>query len=139
MNQTEIHVTQLDFDRLEHLVNGWWATDDRTRDLLDQLQHELDRARIVDSEEVDPDRITLGSDIALRDLETGRVSLYRLDWPSNSGRDGQITLSILSPLGISALGYREGDEFEVEAPGGKRRLRVEKVHYQPQWSLRPSA
>lgn len=135
MNSTEIHVTKPDFQRLDHLVNGWWATDDRTRELLELLQHELDRALIVESEEVAPDRITLGSEIALRDLETGRVAIYRLAWPRDAAPGDCIPLSILSPMGIAALGYREGDELEVAAPGGKRRLRVEEVRFQPERRL----
>jgi len=136
LNPTEIHVTKPDFQRLEHLVNGWWATDDRTRELLELLQQELDRALIVESEEVDPDRITLGSEVALRDLHTGEVTVYRLAWPRDAASGDSLPLSILSPMGISALGYREGDQFEVAAPGGKRRLRVEEVRYQPERRLR---
>jgi regulator of nucleoside diphosphate kinase len=131
MIQNAIDVTQPDFERLERLVDGWWAADARTRALLDRLQAELDRARVVDSAEVEPGCITLGSQVRLRDVETGRLSVHRLVLPNEaSGPDG--ALSILSPMGIAALGYREGDEFVCETPGGRRRLRVEKVLFQPE-------
>ena len=131
MSQDAIHVTQPDFERLESLVDGWWAADPRTRALLDRLREELDRARVVDSAEVEPECITLGSQVLLRDVETGQSSMHRLVLPNDaSGVDG--ALSILSPVGISALGYREGDEFVCETPGGRRRLRVEKVLFQPE-------
>ena len=36
-------------------------------------------------------------------------------------------ISVLAPLGTALLGYREGDEFEWVMPGGRQRLRVERV------------
>ena len=135
MNENLIQVTQPDFDRLERLLEGWWASDARTRQALGRLQHELERARIVDSSEVDPDCITLGSEVELRDLDTGSLSMHRLVWPSEAPHSHE-ALSILSPMGLSALGYRQGDEFECDTPGGKRRLRVERVLFQPESSAR---
>ena len=131
MNETPIQVTQTDFDRLGRLLDGWWAPDARTQPLLDRLQEELDRARVVANGEVDPDCITLGSEVVLRDLDTGWPSIHRLVWP-NDAAGSHKALSILSPIGVAALGYREGDEFVCETPGGLRRLRVEKVLFQPE-------
>src|SRR5690606_23271997 len=123
---TQIMLTQPDFNRLEHLVRGWWETDEQTRGLLERLEQELDRARVVASHEIAPDYITLGAEMELVDLETGRRSVYRLGHGPEATRHHQ-GLSILSPLGIAALGHREGQEFEYEAPGGRQRMRVEKV------------
>lgn len=126
MNETPIHLTQSDFDRIEDLLGGWWAPDARTQRLLDQLQAELDRARILDGADPSSDAIGLGSEIVLVDLATAAASRYRLVAPSEAdGSPG--TLSILSPIGVASLGYREGDEFQCETPGGVRRLRVERV------------
>ena len=134
MHESEIHVTETDFERLENLVNGWWAADPRTRELLDRLQGELDRARVVDSSAVAPECITLGSEVMLRDLDTGGLSVHRLVLPNEVGGSPR-GLSILSPVGVCVLGYGEGDELDCETPGGRRRLRVEKVLFQPESDL----
>ncbi len=131
MNEATIQVTQPDFDRLENLLDGWWAADAKARPLFARLQDELARARIVDSNDVDPDCITLGSEVVLRDLDTGRLTAHLLVWP-NDARSVRNGLSILSPMGIAALGYREGDEFDCQTPGGMRRFRVEEVLFQPE-------
>ena len=41
-------------------------------------------------------------------------------------------LSVLSPVGTALLGYAEGDTVEWEVPAGKRRIRIEKILYQPE-------
>jgi regulator of nucleoside diphosphate kinase len=43
-------------------------------------------------------------------------------------------ISILAPLGTAMLGYRVGDTFEWDTPGGKRSIRVMKILYQPEAS-----
>ena len=39
---------------------------------------------------------------------------------------------VLAPIGAGMLGYRVGDEFEWKVPEGVRRMKVMKVHYQPE-------
>ena len=138
MNPYEIQVTQPDFDRLDHLIDGWWAADGKTQRLLDGLRDALDRARVVDSAAINPGCVTLGSEVALRNLADGQRSVYRLMWPGEAARYDQ-GLSVLSPLGVAVIGRREGDVMEFEAPGGMRRLRVEKVRFQPEAALRATA
>ncbi len=121
-----IHVMRSDLDQLERLLDGWWRTDVRTQALLGRLQEELDRARVVESGEIAPECVTLGSEVALRDLDTALVSVHRLVLPMDTDR-AKGALSVLSPVGIAVLGYREGDTFECATPGGRRRLRVEWV------------
>lgn len=41
-------------------------------------------------------------------------------------------ISILAPIETAMLGHRVGDVFEREVPAGKRRLKVERILYQPE-------
>ena len=41
-------------------------------------------------------------------------------------------LSVISPVGTAILGYTEGDTIEWKVPSGKRRIKIEKVLYQPE-------
>ena len=43
-------------------------------------------------------------------------------------------VSVLAPLGTAVLGYRAGDVIEWEVPAGTRRLKVERVLFQPEAS-----
>ena len=54
-----------------------------------------------------------------------------LVFPSDADID-EGRLSVLAPLGTALLGARVGDLVEVNAPAGVRRIKVEKVLYQPE-------
>lgn len=41
-------------------------------------------------------------------------------------------ISILAPIETDMLGHRVSDVFEWEVPAGKRRLRVNRILYQPE-------
>jgi len=43
-------------------------------------------------------------------------------------------ISVLAPIGTALLGYREGDTVEWQVPGGRRRLKIDAVIYQPEAS-----
>lgn len=127
---SSIAITQFDFDRLEKLVDRL-----RTRDNLPTvaraLEEELDRAEIVAPHAVPPDVVTMNSEATVRDLMTDEVEQLRVVFPAAAApRKGAI--SVLAPLGLALLGAHAGDEVTWEMPGGPRRLRVEKVTYQPE-------
>ena len=97
------------------------------------MKAELDRATIVKPQEVPPTVVTMNSTIALVDLDTGEEETHTLVFPEDADiSEGKI--SILAPIGTAMLGYEIGDVFEWEVPAGKRRLRVERIVYQPEAS-----
>ena len=100
---------------------------------LDSLQKEVMRARIVKPEQISRDVITMNSKVRLRDLDSGEAIKCTLVYPE----DADITqnrISILAPVGTGILGYSVGDVVEWKVPAGIRRLKVEKILYQPEAS-----
>jgi regulator of nucleoside diphosphate kinase len=67
----------------------------------------------------------------VRDLDTDECEVYTLAYPEEADL-AQGTLSVLAPLGTALLGTRAGQIVHVRAPGGVRRLRVERIVYQPE-------
>jgi len=91
---------------------------------LRDLRHRLESLKKLDSKDIPRDRAGYGSILDLVDLETGCPRRFRLV----SGEEvdgGGDTCSLLSPVGHSLVGKREGDEVEVRSPGGTRLYRVE--------------
>jgi regulator of nucleoside diphosphate kinase len=120
-----IALTQFDFDRLERLVYRL-RTKDNQLILARALEEELERAKIVDAQELPADIVTMNSRARVRDLATDEVESLRVVFPGMAApRKGAI--SVLAPLGLSLLGTRAGDEVCWKMPGGERRLRVESV------------
>jgi regulator of nucleoside diphosphate kinase len=85
----------------------------------------------VPSHEVSERVVTMRSEVLLRDLDSQQEFTCTLSYPEESDVDtGRI--SVLAPVGTAILGYREGTVVEWEVPAGKRRLRIEKILYQPE-------
>lgn len=133
MAERDIFMTEEDHEKLTQLLNG--VRQRRFRDLahVEQLDGELDRARVVSAQEIPPDVVTMNSEVALRDLDTGEELVLTLVFPHEANVD-QRKVSVLAPLGTAVLGYRAGDVIEWQVPAGTRRLQVERVLFQPEAS-----
>jgi regulator of nucleoside diphosphate kinase len=126
-----IHITTQDKQRLEDLLVEVQASDPRKHGDLKALTQELRRAVIVDPKNVFRDVITMNSRAEMRDLESGETVAFTLVFPSEANIDEE-KISVLAPIGAGMLGYRVGDEFEWNVPGGLRRMKVTKVEYEPE-------
>jgi regulator of nucleoside diphosphate kinase len=137
-NENDIIVTAPDYAELTSVITATGKVSERAKWELRLLENELERARIVRSEEVPSDVITMNTRAELLDLESGERMEFTLVLPADAKiADGNI--SVLAPLGTAMLGYRVGETFEWPVPYGIRRLKVVKVHFQPEESLQQAA
>jgi regulator of nucleoside diphosphate kinase len=126
-----IYITSQDKQRLEDLLAEVAVSNPRARGDLNALVEELQRATVVDPKEVPADVITMNSRAEMLDLDSGEAGNFTLVFPSEANiEEGKI--SVLAPIGAGMLGYRMNDEFEWNVPGGIRRMRVARIHYQPE-------
>ena len=126
-----IILTSQDKLRLEELLEEVAVSDPRARGDLNSLAQELRRAPIVESKEVPADVITMNSRADVQDLESGETESFTLVFPAEANIE-EHKISVLAPIGAGMLGYRLGNEFEWKVPAGVRRMKVVKVHYQPE-------
>ncbi|HEX2115931.1 MAG TPA: nucleoside diphosphate kinase regulator, partial [Alphaproteobacteria bacterium] len=93
---------------------------------------ELSRARVVDSERIAPDVVTMHSEVLFRDEESGRERAVTLVYPGeHTAHDG--ALSVLTPLGAALVGLSEGQTISFETSDGRsRRVSVVRVLSQPE-------
>ncbi|HEX5834034.1 MAG TPA: nucleoside diphosphate kinase regulator [Pyrinomonadaceae bacterium] len=130
--QTNIYITEPDHERLTKLIEIARERDPAAnREYLDTLEEELDRAEVVQQQDIPADVITMRSTVRLKDLNTGEEMIYRLVFPTEANYD-EGKISVLAPIGTAMLGYRRGDVIEWQVPSGVRRLSVEEVLYQPE-------
>jgi regulator of nucleoside diphosphate kinase len=128
---TTIYITELDYNRLNGLIDRTRDRNGTDREYLNKLEAELDRAEIVGPENIPSDVITMRSTVRLKDLVSGESATYSLVFPTEANfADGKI--SVLAPIGTAILGYREGDTIEWPVPSGLRKLKVEEILYQPE-------
>ena len=64
-------------------------------------------------------------------MDTNEELTFAIVFPSDADANRQ-KISILAPIGTAVLGYRAGDTIEWNVPGRIRRLRIERVLFQPE-------
>mgnify|MGYP001004204425 CR=1 FL=1 len=125
----ELTISRIDRERLNRLIDEARYTAAESDPSYRALRQEIDRARVVEPETLPGNVISMRSRalIALDGEEEEAQLVYpdEADW--TAGR-----LSILSPVGTALLGYREGDEIQWEVAGGRTRIEIRKILYQPE-------
>lgn len=120
---TEIYVTEIDKARLQSLI----AFEDGAP--MADLEHEVERAIVVAPQQVARDVVTMNSTVVLHlDDEQQQVALV---YPQDADERAR-KLSILSDIGTAILGYQEGEDVDWLVGSRTRRIRIEKVIYQPE-------
>jgi regulator of nucleoside diphosphate kinase len=100
-----------------------------------QLQHKLQNAVLVPSEEVPPDVVTMQCKVVLAEVGTGQRRVVSIVYPSEAeSEDGRV--SVLDALGAQLFGASVGDTIDCDGADGRNRLRVEEIVYQPEESMR---
>jgi len=130
LNRNCVLINERDFDRLYELVQS-----PRLRathaPMVSMLKRELTGGTVVAPASVPKDVVTMNSRVRFRDLATGERETYTLVYPEMADLELE-RLSVLTPLGAALLGASVGDVVECNTPGGIRRLRIEKLLYQPE-------
>jgi regulator of nucleoside diphosphate kinase len=132
--EATIYINEVDLARLRKLIDLARETgNDANRRYLDRLEGELERAEVVNPNDIPKDVVTMRSTVGLKDMDNGNEMVYSLVFPSEADVDkGKV--SVLAPVGTAMIGYRVGDVIEWEVPSGLRRLKVVEIIYQPEAS-----
>jgi regulator of nucleoside diphosphate kinase len=124
-----VTLSSLDYDRLEALLD---SLPDNAFPAKAALQAELDRADIIEPEQMPPDVVTMNSTVRFALLESSETFSLTLVYPKDADGKGE-RISVLAPVGSALLGLSAGDEIEWPGPGGKPiRVRIVEVVYQPE-------
>lgn len=124
-DSTEIYVTEIDKARLQSLM----VFEEEVP--MANLEHEIERAIVVEPQRVARDVVTMNSRVVLHiDGEKQEVALV---YPRDADeRDSK--LSVFSDIGTAILGYQEGDAIDWMVTDRTRRILIEKMIYQPESS-----
>jgi regulator of nucleoside diphosphate kinase len=130
-NKPRILISRVDQDRLSKLAH---AVADRLPEVSEDLLVELDRADLVDAEELPPGVVRMGSTVEYRsdDSQDRRVTLV---YPG----EADITLgriSILTPIGTALIGLSVGQSIDWTARDERRHRLVVVTVDGPQSSAR---
>lgn len=123
LDTANIYITEIDKARLRNLVDLEQRSD------IFELEHEIERAIVVDPRKVSEEVVTMNSRALLQvNNEEIEVTLvYPEDADDRAGK-----LSVFSGIGTAILGYREGDAFHWRMPNRTCHIRIGKMLYQPE-------
>jgi regulator of nucleoside diphosphate kinase len=124
-------VTRENLERLRLLLDSWSGHRDRDRAHFEILAQKLDSVEVAPTDKIPHNVVTMNSQVCVRDLDANRVSIYTLVFPG-SADVSKGKMSVLAPIGTALLGCRAGDLIDGKVPSGRKRLRVEKILYQPE-------
>ena len=124
-----IVLTRLDIQRLDEVLDSL----DGPVDLMEALENEIFRAKVVSHNSVGPDVITMNSRVRFVDESSGREMALTLVYPDKAGAEG--TISVLAPVGIALLGLKKGQSIDWTGPNGRPlKLKILDIEYQPEAS-----
>ncbi|WP_304640759.1 nucleoside diphosphate kinase regulator [Pseudomonas sp.] len=122
-----IVMTRLDVQRLDRVLYALEAP----LIVLESLESEIVRAKVVDPARVAPDVVTMNSVVRFRDEVTQREFILKLVYPDAAGHTG--TISVLAPVGTALLGMKVGRSIDWKTTSDKPiRLTVLEILYQPE-------
>ena len=114
-------LTITDYNILRELVKS--AKDATNIREIALLTQELDRA-IVNKEDVfDESIVRMKSKVTVEDLTTKQQMKIQIVMPSQSNiKEGKV--SILAPICVAIIGFKENDEVEWQLPSGIKTLKI---------------
>lgn len=88
-----------------------------------QLSQELDRAVISKESDLDPTVIRINSFITIEDVKAQKQMKIQIVLPSSADLK-QSKISILAPLSVAIIGFKENDQVDWELPAGIKTLKI---------------
>ena len=139
MSEKLIYITDNDMNRLKELIEvarefgeeGDKYSKELEKKHLKELEDELKRGKVVKSQDIPNNVITMNSKVRLRNIDTQEELIYQLVFPGTAD-SAHNKISVLAPVGTALLGYKVGDIIEWNVPAGLTKLKVDEILYQPE-------
>jgi regulator of nucleoside diphosphate kinase len=114
-------LTITDYNILRELVKN--AKDSTNIREIALLTQELNRAIVNKDGVLDTSIIRMNSHVTVEDIKTKQQMNIQIVMPSQSNiKEGKV--SILAPLSVAIIGFKENDEVEWQLPAGIKNLKI---------------
>ncbi|MCE6990133.1 GreA/GreB family elongation factor [Dyadobacter sp. CY323] len=87
------------------------------------LSYELNRAIVVENEDLPPDSIRLNSHVKVRELTSNKEMEFAIVMPALADFN-QKKISVLTPMGAALIGLCKGETVEWKMPAGMKKFEV---------------
>ena len=133
--QDQAVVTTADQARLREMIDSLRASLPASGEpygsYLRALEERLAQMSTVAEDEVDDDVVTMNSKVCVQDVATDQRQSLTLVYASDADPFGE-KVSVLTSLGAAVLGSRVGEVVEWQTRRHRRRMRIERIVFQPE-------
>lgn len=96
---------------------------------ISELENQLSRAEVIDPAKLNAGgKVVFGARVDLYDVDDDAEVSYQIVGELEADLDNA-QISVTSPIGRALIGKHQGDEVDVETPGGRRSYEIVKVRY----------
>ena len=131
MKTRKIYITEKDKLKLRSLFRTTIGMSSYDLKNMKELLIELERAEVINDDNIDENVITMNSTVVVKDLDSKKEYDYTIVYPEYAD-SSKNKISVLAPVGTALLGYKVGDIVEWKVPAGKRRFLVQEILFQPE-------
>ncbi|MBX3163561.1 MAG: GreA/GreB family elongation factor [Bacteroidetes bacterium] len=98
----------------------------KTKEMLQQVESLLTRLTVVKDSKITPDVIGINSCFEAKEENAKQNLKFTLTLPSEANLQER-KISVLSPLGMAVMGFKENMTINFSGPAGNKRLKILKV------------
>lgn len=127
----QIILSKLDYTRISESIKHAKQLGKIAATEASKILTELSNAKVVESQDIPADVVTMNSIIKISFLSSDKVVQFQLVYPDNANiKENKI--SIFSPIATALIGYKVGDEIEWVVPSGLTKIKIIEIIYQPE-------
>lgn len=93
---------------------------------INEMEKVLANARILDESTLDASKVTVLSNVKIKNLKNGFEITYKLVSESEADLKSR-KISVNSPMGQGLLGKKVGDVAEIQTPNGPMEFEIEEI------------
>lgn len=100
-----------------------------TEGRINQLETGLSSAQMIDPSTLKVgDKVVFGATVALQEIDGGHEVTYQIVGDLEADIK-QNLIAVSSPIARALIGLHAGDDFEFDAPNGRKHYEIVEVHY----------
>jgi len=122
----QLIVTKFDYDIIMEKLKSSPAKIMFNRRDAEELIAELQKARLVENEELPAGIVRLNSTVTIKDEKANKIMQLTVVTPEKADIK-QFRISVLSPIGTALIGYRQGSKVSWRVPAGKKTFTILEV------------
>ncbi|MGZ5188117.1 MAG: nucleoside diphosphate kinase regulator [Kaistella sp.] len=127
----QILITKQDFTRIHKSISDARLNNSIKKDEAEKLLKELHSAKMVASEEIPADVVTMNSIVKFHFENNQKEMQFQIVYPAQADfKNGKV--SIFSPVASALIGYGIKDEIDWIVPSGMTKIIIDDIVYQPE-------